>query len=210
MPHSPRFRAFSFKGQTLLLTLLAVALWLGGLHAFTRGLDVPPPPASQKADAVVVLTGGNNRLDAGFDLLERGMGDRLFISGVYQGVEVRELMALLQAQDDVGREELADQVVLGFEANDTMGNAQETVGWMRQEGYTSFYLVTANYHMRRAVLEFQQVAPGLTLYPVPVIPEGLDMANWWRNKAHRSLIIREYMKFLLAHVRAVVNAFLKV
>ncbi len=210
MPKPPRFRAFSFKGQTLLLTLLTVALWLGGLHAFTRGLDLPPPPPAQKADAIVVLTGGNNRLDTGFKMLERDMGERLFISGVYQGVEVRELMALLQAQDDSGKSALEDRVVLGFEANDTMGNAHETVGWMRQQGYTSFYLVTAHYHMRRAVLEFKQVAPGLTLYPVPVRPEGLDMANWWRNEAHRELIIREYMKFLLAHVRAVVNAFLKV
>lgn len=210
MPQTPRFRAFSLKGQTLLITLVIVALWLGGLHAFTRGLDVPPPPPAQQADAIVVLTGGSSRLETGFDLLEGGMADRLFISGVYRGVEVRELLDLMRAQNHGSREGLEERVVLGFQANDTMGNAQETVSWLRQEGYTSFYLVTANYHMRRAILEFRQIAPGLTLYPVPVIPEGLDMANWWRNDAHRNLIIREYMKFLLAHVRAIVNAFLEV
>jgi uncharacterized SAM-binding protein YcdF (DUF218 family) len=209
MPQTPRFRAFSFKGQTLLLALFLIALWLGGLHAFTRGLDIPPATPEQQADAIVVLTGGSSRLEAGFDLLERGLAEKLFISGVYQGVEVRELLALLREQEG-GKQGLEDRVVLGFEANDTMGNAYETIGWMRQQGYTSLYLVTANYHMRRSLLEFRQVAPGMRIYAVPVIPEGLDMANWWRNHAHRNLIIREYMKFLLAHVRALLNAFLKV
>jgi uncharacterized SAM-binding protein YcdF (DUF218 family) len=192
-----------------LLALFLIALWLGGLHAFTRGLDIPPATPEQQADAIVVLTGGSSRLEAGFDLLERGLAEKLFISGVYQGVEVRELLALLREQEG-GKQGLEDRVVLGFEANDTMGNAYETIGWMRQQGYTSLYLVTANYHMRRSLLEFRQVAPGMRIYAVPVIPEGLDMANWWRNHAHRNLIIREYMKFLLAHVRALLNAFLKV
>lgn len=211
MSKPPLFSAFSISGQGLLLVLTVLALWLGGLHAFTRILERVPVMPEKQADAIVVLTGGDGRLQAGFDLLGRGLGEKLFISGVYQGVEVRELMELMSApMDGAGREELEDKVVLGFEASDTMGNAHETINWMRREGYTSFYLVTANYHMRRALLEFKQVAPGLTLYPLPVIPDGLDMANWWRNKQHRTLIIREYTKFLLAHVRAWLNAFLKV
>ncbi len=211
----PRFRAFSLTGQTLLAALFVLAAWLGGLYAFTRPLDTPPAPPLIEADAIVVLTGGSNRLQKGFELLDRGFGKQLFVSGVYQGVEVRELIDLMHEEKltlhtDDDKERMAQKVVLGFEASNTIGNAEETANWMRGQGYRTFYLVTANYHMRRALLEFRQKAPDLTPLAYPVIPEGLDMANWWRNKTHRVLIIREYMKFLFVHARSWVDAFLKV
>lgn len=215
MSDKPLFHAFSFPAQTLLAVLFVLAAWLGGLYAFTKPLDTPPPPPLLQADAIVVLTGGSNRLQKGFELLDQGFGKQLFVSGVYQGVEVRELLDLMRDEalarhNDGEKEIIAQKVVLGFEASDTIGNAAETAGWMQQQGYTTFYLVTANYHMRRALAEFAEQAPGLRPLPYPVIPDGLDMTNWWRNKTHRTLIIREYMKFLFAHARNWVNAFLKV
>lgn len=211
----PRFRAFSFSGQTVLAVLFVLAAWLGGLYAFTRPLDTPPSPPLIEADAVVVLTGGSNRLQKGFELLDRGFGRQLFVSGVYQGVEVRELLDLMREEavitaNDDDKERIAQKVVLGFDANNTIGNAEETATWMRRQNYKTFYLVTANYHMRRALLEFALKAPDLRPLPYPVSPDGLDMANWWRNKTHRVLIIREYMKFLFVHARSWVDTFLKV
>ena len=43
--------------------------------------------------------------------------------------------------------------MLGREADNTHGNARETAGWMRGEGYRSLRLVTSWYHMRRSLLE---------------------------------------------------------
>lgn len=212
-PPKAFIRSISLPGQIALVGMMLAALWLGGLHAFTRPLsDVPVTPREQ-ADAIVVLTGGSNRLQTGFDLLEKGLGKKLFISGVYQGVDVRELLRLMHPEKAAVTEDpdslldetgLSDRVVLGFEASDTIGNARETVAWLRQQGYRRFYLVTANYHLKRAALEFKLIAPDLSAIPLPVTPEGLDMDNWWRNKTHRSLIIREYMKYLLAQARGLV------
>lgn len=178
------------------------ALWLAGLHWFTRDIVSPPAPAArQKADAIVVLTGGSNRLQTGFDLFEAGLGQKVFISGVYRGVEVRELLTLWKTEAAEG---LQDAVTLGFDADDTIGNALETTAWLKTQGFKSFYLVTSNYHLRRALLEFSRVAPGYKITPYPVVPEGLDMQNWWRNEAHRALIIKEYMKYLATLVRLAV------
>jgi hypothetical protein len=33
-----------------------------------------------------------------------------------------------------------------------------------------------------------------------VNPEGLDTENWWRNPAYRSVILREYMKYVVTLV----------
>ena len=199
MNKRPFFNPFNLSTQSLLAVLCVIALWLGGLHAFTRDIDSAAAKGPLlAADAIVVLTGGSNRLQTGFDLLAQDLGKKLFISGVYQGVEVRELLALIGPSTDAGA---AERVVLGFEANNTIGNARETTAWLRLEGYRRFYLVTANYHLKRAALEFRMLAPDLEALSLPVTPEGLDMANWWRNKQHRSLIIREYMKYLFTLFR---------
>jgi uncharacterized SAM-binding protein YcdF (DUF218 family) len=177
-----------------LVAFLAVfALWLGGLEWFTRGIVLNAPPDARPVDAVVVLTGGSNRLETGFDLLKKGMGKKLFISGVYHGVDVKQLLDKWKKEDHSG---LDCCVVLGFEADDTIGNARETLHWMREEKFNSAYLVTANYHMERALLVFKTVAPGVQVTAWPVNPEGLDMANWWRDANYRTLILHEYMKYI--------------
>lgn len=207
MPHRYKLKK---PALAALAVLFLTALWLGGLYAFTRDIfrdasaatfanNLPEGETLGNAqlDAVVVLTGGSNRLQTGFDLLEQGRGKKLFISGVYQGVDVRELMDQWKKG---AHEELDCCVVLGFDADNTRGNAQETANWMEQEGYHSLYLVTAHYHMKRALLEFNRLGTNWDIRPWPVAPDGMDMNNWWRDGRYRSLIIREYNKYLAALV----------
>lgn len=182
--------------------LIAFALWLGGLVWFTRSIDaIGEGVPSVKADAIVVLTGGSNRLQKGFDLLDAGYGSKMFISGVYQGVAVKELLHLWKKDSD---NKLQDAVTLGFDADDTIGNAIESAAWLKTNKAERFYLVTANYHLKRALLEFRMEKAGEAI-PYPVTPEGLDMRDWWRNKQHRSLIVREYSKYVFTLIRSAVT-----
>lgn len=179
--------------QLSLILLLAAALWLGGLFWFVRdAATMMPPQSAAPLDAVVVLTGGTNRLEAGFSLFKRGGGKKLFISGVYRGVEVREILRLLREESD------ESAIVLG-DAGNTVENARETAEWMKGEDFRSLYLVTSNYHMRRALLEFGAAAPGLAPVPWPVVPRKLDMNGWWQGGG--GLILREYSKYLLVLLR---------
>ena len=68
----------------------ACVLWLGGLVWFAT----PPVADSWGAptDAIVVLTGGSQRLESGIDLLREGKGRKLFVSGVGQQVELDDLL----------------------------------------------------------------------------------------------------------------------
>jgi uncharacterized SAM-binding protein YcdF (DUF218 family) len=190
------------KTHALILALALAALWLSGLFFFVRDTAAMTPTMQEAKplDAIVVLTGGTNRLEAGFDLLKMGAGRKLFISGVYRGVEVRELMKLFRQQ---GNAKIDCCVELGG-AENTVENARETVAWLRQQKFDSFYLVTANYHMKRALLEFDNAAKGLEITPWPVAPDKLDMHQWWRDDVFRSLIVREYSKYLLALLRGAV------
>ena len=191
----------STRATLLVVVLVLAAAWLSGLFWFVRGVDgMQPPAGAQPLDAIIVLTGGTKRLDTGFDLLKKGMGKKMFISGVYRGVEARELMKLSRQESE---EKLSCCVALG-NAGNTIENAQETSVWMKGEAFKSFYLVTANYHMKRALAEFRHIAPDFDAVPWPVAPQQVDMKKWWQDGAIRALIIREYVKYLLASARHLV------
>src|SRR3546814_1991195 len=125
-----------------------------------------PVPDDRRTDAIIVLTGGSERLPTGLDLLSRDRADKLFVSGVYAGVEVAELLRLSRQSP----QELACCIVLGYAANDTRGNAVETAAWVHAEGYKSLRLVTSNYHMARSLLEFRRLMPEIEIVPHPVRP----------------------------------------
>lgn len=201
MPSSGRFRLLTSRGplRPLLLGLALLTLgWLAGLAAFASRLDrAPAAPEGRRTQAIVVLTGGSERLGVGFALLRDGRAKKLFISGVYRGVEVRELLDRARQGED-----LECCVVLGYEADDTEGNAVETARWVRVEGYRSLRLVTANYHMPRSLVEFRRALPDVEVVPHPVVPPRVRLERWWNWPGTAELVVGEYNKFLLAYLRA--------
>ena len=50
-------------------------------------------------------------------------------------------------------------VDLGYEALDTVGNADETRTWARSNGYTRLIVVTSRYHMPRSLAELALAMP---------------------------------------------------
>ena len=72
--------------------MLFVVAWLAGLPYFAAGISRQAAPALEKADAIVVLTGGTLRLERGLELLGRRVAKKLFVSGVHRGVDVEQLL----------------------------------------------------------------------------------------------------------------------
>jgi len=190
-----RPRPLRRPARLLVPLLLGLGLFLGGFVAFAFNLPGTPAPTSQRTDAIVVLTGGSERLKVGFELLAEGTAKKLFVSGVYRGVEVSELLLLSQRAPD----ELACCIALGYDAEDTHGNAQEAAEWMQREGLRSLRLVTAAYHMPRSLLEFRRALPQAEIAVHPVFTEGFR-EQWWFSPRSTLLLMTEYVKFLAATV----------
>ena len=148
-------------------------------------------------DAVVVLTGGSERLASGLELLKNHTAKKLLISGVYP----HSTMDLLLRNQAVPKELRDCCVFLGHAADNTIGNAQETAAWMEHENFTSLRLVTANYHMPRSLLLFKTALPTTTILPHAVVPEGLSPADWWQRPQVVRLLAVEYTKYLIAWAR---------
>ena len=92
-------------------------------------------------------------------------------------------------------------VALGYEADDTEGNATETAAWMKTQKFKSLRLVTANYHMPRSLIEFRHAMPDIEIVPHPVFPETFKQDDWWLWPGSAALLAREYSKYLIALVR---------
>jgi uncharacterized SAM-binding protein YcdF (DUF218 family) len=176
--------------------ILALA-WTGGLIGFAADMSRMTVQDDDPVDAIVVLTGGSERLEAGLDLLARQKGKKLFVSGVYRGVEVSALLKLSRQSPDA----VECCIKLGYTADNTQGNAAETAAWMKSEGLHSLLLVTANYHMRRSLAEFRAALPGHLILPHPVAPERVKAEEWWRWPGTLSLIASEYTKYVVAETR---------
>ena len=168
-----------------------------GLVWFAATLPRTVTASQGTTDAVVVLTGGAGRIAVGAELLARGRAQKLFVSGVYRGIDVARILRLVKKQG----KELECCMVLGHDADDTRGNAIETARWIAQEGYRSMRLVTSNYHMRRSFLEFRRLMPEITIIPHSVFPQGFKTGGWWIKPRSLRLVTSEYVKYLIALVR---------
>ncbi|NIA68421.1 YdcF family protein [Pelagibius litoralis] len=182
--------------------LLAVAAilglaWGGGLFWFASQLPTEVQDLESQTDAIVVLTGGSDRLNTALALLTAQKADKLFVSGVYRGIDVRQLLEVFEQSP----EDLSCCVFLGYEADNTRGNAIETADWIAAEGAASLRLVTATYHMPRSLLEFRRRMPGIEVVPHPVFPEPFKRDDWWLWPGSSSLLVSEYSKYLVAVVR---------
>ena len=187
------------------LTFIAIiaVIWLVGLFAFAdRVRGYTPAADPERADAIVALTGPSaERVNAAIRLLEQDKGQRVLISGVNREVRRQELRALTP-----GSNKLFNCCVdLGFEAEDTIGNAQEIAAWADAKGYDSVIVVTSDYHMPRALTEIRAAAPDLALTPYAVETPSLDDSRWWRAAVTARRMTLEYMKYLAALGRALVG-----
>jgi uncharacterized SAM-binding protein YcdF (DUF218 family) len=148
------------------------------------------PPS--RADGIVAFTGGQERVETALRLLTQDRAERLLLSGIGGGAELPELARLA----GVNPLPIATRVSIGRTATTTRGNAQETAAWARANAIHSLLVVTAFYHMPRALLELRRLLPDTTLYPVPVWPPA---AQRWSAPTLR-LIAEEYLKYLASAV----------
>ncbi len=175
-----------------------VGLGLGaGFFIFLRNLDRSEMRTPDTVDGIVALTGGSERIADAVDLLARGRGRRLLITGVNEKTTKEEIAR----QRPEFRPFFACCVDLDYRALNTIGNAEQTRNWVRQHGFGSLLVVTSTYHMPRTLAELSHALPNVKLVAHPVVPEHLDLDGWWRDPVLTRLLATEYVKYVVAMAR---------
>ncbi|MBR9824277.1 MAG: YdcF family protein [Alphaproteobacteria bacterium] len=178
----------SSKGLQFIAFFLLAAALIGFASFSGRVSSMNLPGPGIGADAIIVLTGDQGRLEAGGELLQTRQAQVMLISGVHTSV----------SEDDILRVTLLDRatldccVTLGREARDTAGNAEETADWADLNSHRSLIIVTSDYHMPRSLLLMERAMPHAELiaYPVRTTPP-------WRQPANLRVWVLEYAKYAM-------------
>lgn len=192
-----RARRFGPLQFAAALTVATAAALVAGFGSFVVQLPTEEITLREHADGIVVFTGGASRVSDAMELLARGHGRRLLISGVYPRNSPGEISRSLPEHNRL----IECCVDLDRFATNTRGNAVETRRWVREQAFLSLIVVTSNYHMPRALAELSRAMPDVRLVPFPVIGDRWRTDVDWAGGVRARLLLSEYAKLVVAEMR---------
>ena len=187
----------------VVVVLFIVAIWAIGSYLAPDDLaKCAVTPSTKKgcetADAIVAVSGGDTsaRAAEAIKLYNNGWGTLLIFSGAAadtSGPSNAEVMK--QQAIDAG---IDPRVILTDDVSKTTTeNATETTNIFQQHGVKSAIIVTSAYHERRATLEFDRRALGVTVRSHPVAQDKQWGPFWWLTPTGWLLAIPELVKSLV-------------
>lgn len=146
---------------------------------------------TERADAIVVLTGGKGRAEEGLSLLRQGRADLLILSGVNEDADAGSIFFYSRLV-----EKEHGKIVLDKRSRSTYENAAVVSGLIRERGIKSIVLITSGYHMKRADFIFRHVtAPDVVIYNYVASTPNFDVNRWWAGGS-LMLVMVEFLKYL--------------
>ncbi len=153
---------------------------------------------------IVILTGGTNRIKNGLKIINNSkvskkINYKILVSGTGIGFTKSSLKKKLGP--NFNPKLIQCCIDLDSVSKNTFTNAIETYKWTKKNDIKEFILITSNYHMPRAILEFNNIMPNLKIYTYAIIPEKHNIENWLSSYQTFSLIFKEYCKYIVASLR---------
>jgi len=194
-----QWEACMSRSTKWLIGVAGLAFWalLLGFVLFANQVTRQPRQQTVHTDGIVVFTGEGIRIKEAARLLKEGRADKLLISGVNPKIKANQLGHLT----GLTIEQFDCCVTLGYQAVNTLGNATETLDWANAHNLKSLIVVTASYHMPRAMAELSLAMPDTDLVPHDVLPSRFQKHTWWLHPDVTLVLLSEYLKFLPAAAR---------
>lgn len=170
-------------------------LWLCGFLWFGQKINGYAEHSDEHTDAIVVLTGGRNRIAKAIGMLNNNMTEHLFISGVEKRTTMSDIARSLKTEIIN-----PDKIELGYKASNTIENAREIKEWLDKNNIKSVRLITSNYHTPRSLAELGAYHLPLKIIATPVYSEKVAK-HWWQSWGTFKLIVGEYNKYLVVIFR---------
>lgn len=158
----------------------------------------PSKIACIQADAIVAVSGGDTaaRADEAIKLYQNGWASTLIFSGAAAdttGPSNAEVMK--QRAIDAGID--PNTIIIETQSQNTSENAAETTSIFEKQGIKSAIIVTSAYHERRASLEFERRAHGVSVRRHPVAEDKQWNGWWWATPSGWVLAIPETVASLI-------------
>jgi uncharacterized SAM-binding protein YcdF (DUF218 family) len=145
----------------------------------------------QQADVIIVLSGGQGRVEKAVELYKAGYAPYIILSNAKESTS--RLGNMLQTALDLGIPQ--DAIYSEDEAKSTYQNAEFTLPIMKKHDFKSAIVVSSEFHMRRVKLLFDRVykKSGIELTYVES-PSGYNSKRWWSDRKSRETTFNEYVK----------------
>ena len=157
-----------------------------------------------KSSNIVILTGGTNRIKDGLNIINhfdksKRTNFKILVSGTGKGFSKNSLIKQIGPNFNPNLIECC--IYLDSVSKNTLTNAIETSKWANRNDLKEFILITSNYHMPRAILEFKNVMPNHKIYTFPITPRKHNIKEWMSSYETFSLIFREFCKYIVSNLR---------
>ena len=193
-----------FKTICIVLISSILTYFLIGLIEYKDKILSNITYISKKSSNIVILTGGTNRINDGLKIINKfekssTFNSKILVSGTGKGFTKISLEKKLNFDFNLNLIECC--IELDSISTNTYSNAYETLKWAKKNNIKKFILITSNYHMPRAFLEFKNRMPNLKIFTYPITPNKHDVKMWLSSFQTFSLIFSEYCKYLVAKLR---------
>ena len=143
------------------------------------------------ADVIIVLSGGEDRVEHGVALYQQDYADKILFTGVGSRSMYRQALSLGITEDDILLEE---------RSRTTFENAKYSIEIMRAQGFQSAIIVTSPTHTRRASIIFTQFFEGVDLTICSVPYDSSIAGKWWKDRSTATAVITEYLKLVFHYL----------
>ena len=156
----------------------------------------------EKVDAIVVLAGNTKgeRMKAAVGLLHKGYGEYLVFSGarLYPGFYLNKEMERYAIEIGVKPEQIISVELHENSAVSTWGEARRNLETLMMYGFSSFIIVTSEYHSRRAHMIYKKLIEKkgypLNFMVYPAIDSTYPIDMWWKSGEIRYFVFLEFLK----------------
>ena len=193
-----------FKTICIVLISSILTYFLIGLIEYKNKILSNITYISKKSSNIVILTGGTNRIKDGLKIVNKfekwsTFNSKILVSGTGKGFTKMSLAKNIDFDFNL----IECCIELDSISTNTYSNAFETLKWVKKNNISEFILITSNYHMPRAFLEFKYRMPNLKIFTYPITPKKHNINNWLGSFQTFSLVLSEYCKFLVANLRII-------
>jgi len=193
-----------FKTFFIILITSVFTYFFIGLNEYKKKIISLDKYTSKNSSNIVILTGGSNRIREGLKIINKfdktsKFTPQVLVSGTGKGFTKLSLEKKLNFGTSSKLIECC--IELDNISTNTYSNASETLKWTKKNNIKEFILITSNYHMPRAFLEFENKMPNLKIFTYPITPKKHKINQWLNSSETFSLVFSEYFKFLIANLR---------
>ena len=184
-----------FLGWTLAIIL--TALVVGFVLLVGVGFYLSPQNNPDKADAIVVVSGGQttSRAEKGIDLYKQGYAPKIIFSGA--ALDDGPSNAFAMRDQALASGVPASNIYIDEKSQNTYENAVNSKVILQSLAASKIILVTSPYHQRRANQTFESVlGKDYQLIGVSAFDDRWSKSQWWRRGFPLFISVSETWKLI--------------